>query len=139
MAELAGKSAKLKVNKSEVEVARDGAPDIESNLHSITAFGDDAEKRLKGVLDTTVEIEALLEASPSTPITDLRDSALNGTSVDIEYSPDAHTSSGPTDVYKFTILVSSFSLSSSTGSEQTVSATCENSDGTKVTIAGTFT
>lgn len=142
---LAGRDAKLQVNGTsgtwnELAITEEAALSLEQDLYDTTTFGQDGmERGAEGPLDTSLEITANTQASQPTALTDIRDSALNGTEVDFEFSPDGNTSGGPTDVFEFSAKCSTYDpTDASVGSKQTTSATVENSDGTKVTVSGTF-
>lgn len=142
---LAGRDAKLQVNGTsgswnELAITEEAALSLEQDLYETTSFGQDGvERGAEGPLDTSLEITFNTQASQPTAATDIRDSALNGTEVQFEFSPDGNTSGGPTDVFAFKAKCSTYDPSdASVGSKQTTSATVENSDGTKVSVSGTF-
>lgn len=142
---LAGREAKIQVKGTsgsfnEIAISQEASIELTRDLYDTTSFGQDGmERGAEGPLDTSIDATIFTQASQPTGVTDLRDSALNGTEIDVEFSPDGNTSTGPTDVFAFKAKVSSYTPSdASVGSEQTTSATIENSDGTKVSISGTF-
>jgi len=140
---LAGKDAKIQVkgtSASFTEITEVVSTDlsIEPEMYDVSGFSDEGIQRIKGIIDSGLDFEINTQASQGSGVTDLRDSALNGTAVEVELSPDGNTSGGPTDVFKFTGKVSTYEHSASVGSKQTNSGTIENSDGSKITIDSTF-
>ena len=142
---LGSKDAKLQVNGTsgswnELDITEEAALALERALYETTAFGDEGAKRgASGVLDTNLEVSFHAQANQPTAATDVRDSILNETEVEFEYSPDGNTSGGPTDVFAFSAKCSNYTpTDASIGSKQTTSFTVENSDGNKVSVSGTF-
>lgn len=141
----AGRQAKIQVNGTsgvfnELDIASEAAIELTNELFDTTRFGDEGIRRgAEGPLDTSIDITFFTQATQPTAATDLRDGALNGTEVQVEFSPDGNATGGPTDVFAFTAKVSSYApTDASVGSEQTTTVTLENADGTKVTVSGTF-
>lgn len=144
---LAGKDFKIQVNGTsgswtEVSISGDASPSISADLLDVTQFGDDAMRRIQGLVDTGLELTVYTDTGQSTnstgPVADLEDSVINGTEIQVEFSPDGNASGGPTDVYAFTGIVESEDFSSSVDSEQTKDYSIQNSNGSKVITSGTF-
>jgi len=141
---LAGREAKLQINGTggswnELAITRETSDELTRDLYETTKFGQDGvERGAEGPVDFQIDITALRPASQPTAWTDLRDSILNGTEIDIEFSPDGNASGGPTDVVAAKVKAESKSGSASVGSEQTQECTVMNSDGNKPTYTGSF-
>lgn len=139
---LAGKDFLIQVNGTsgawnEVSVAFDASPSLDPDLLEVTPFGKEAPERIQGLVDAGMDLEVYTQESAPTAISDLEDSALNGTDVDVEFQPDGN-GNGNASVYAFTGLVASYDWSASADSDQTKSITIENSDGNKVTTSGSL-
>lgn len=140
---LAGKDFKIQVNGTsgnwnEVQLASDASSSISAELLDVTHVGDEALRRIQGVVDAGIDFEFFNENSPSEAVTDLEDAALNGTEISVEFSPDGNASSGPTDVYDFEVKVASYEYSPEATGTQPTSVTLENSDGNVVGVSGSF-
>lgn len=137
-----GKDAKAQVNGTSggftvLSLARSVDFSIEPNLLETTSFGDDSPSRTPGLVGASISFEFLLDDTDPDAQTDLEDSALNGTEVDVEYSPDRNAST--LTVYDFTVLVSSYSAGTEVDSENAVSVDAEISDGTTPSVSASFT
>jgi len=138
-----GKDFKIQVNGTSGswnEVgASDAPPEITRELLDVTEFGDEFMRRIFGLGDVTLDVEATVDATSDTAFSDLDDGILSGTEIDVEWSPDGNASGGPTTVYAATFLVSSKSKSNAVDSEQTATFSLEYSaGGTGPTTSGTF-
>lgn len=141
---LAGREAKLQINGTsgswnELAITREASDELTRDLFETTTFGQDGvERGAEGPVDFSIDITCLRQASQPTAWTDIRDAILNGTEIDIEFSPDGNASGGPTDVVSASVKCESKSGSASVGSEQTQEATLVNSNGQKPSYGSTF-
>lgn len=146
---LAGKDFKIQVNNSdgsgswnEVVVAIDASPSLTADLLDTTHFGDEAMRRIRGLIDAGLDLEINTEASPSDAVTDIRSAALDlnaeDETLDVEFSPDGNAASGGTEIIKFVAKVSSFDYAAAADGAQTISVTLENANGAKPTFPGSF-
>lgn len=135
----AGKDAKVQINGTSGNWNEPDTNDISpafspDNLDA-TRHGDDAPRRERGLNDTSIDLTVYTDPS-NTAFTDLQDSAIIGTDVDVEFAFDRNA--GTPTVYAFTAKVSDFSPSNSVDGIETVSVTLENSDGGLVTTSSGF-
>jgi len=149
MAGLAGEDAKVQIQNTdgngswnELAVNFDATTTLSPNLLEDTTFGDESPAMIKGLIGASIDLTFRAEASASSAVADIRDAALDANAtneeIDIEYSPDGNTSSGPTDVIKFTAMPSEYSVSAATGDPQERTVTLEVSDGSKPTVGSSF-
>ena len=149
MAGLKSEDAKVQVNNPDgsgswnvLDVNFDASVNISPELLDDVTFGDDAEAKIKGLIGASIELTFRTESSPDAAVEDLRDAALDNNArneeVQVEFSPDGEAPGGPTEVIAFTVMLSEYSLSASSGDSQERSVSGEISDGQKPEIKGSF-
>jgi len=141
MTKATGKEAKIQINgtSGNWNVLADASTvdlSIEPNLQETTSFDDEAESRVVGITSASLSVEYYLDDTDPTAQSDLRDGWINGTEIDVEYSPDENASN--VQVYAFTALVSSFGPGTEVDSANTHSVDLEISDGNAPNVNGTF-
>jgi len=136
----AGKDAKIQVNGMSgtwnVCDARDAPPELTKEALDVTHYGDEAQRRISGLKDASISIETIYDGTDPAWQTDLRDSYNNGTTIDIEVSPDETASS--IFIVKFKAKVFDLTPDQSVDGEVTITYDAQISDGNAPTFPGSF-